>query len=83
VRGLYVYDSQGDDELSVVEGGIIGLTTGGEDYADGWFQGVDSHGKIVRFPYTQSFPYPLPHDPITYLRSRVFSPVIMSVALPA
>jgi len=50
VRGLYAYDAQGDDELSVVEGGTIELTPGGEDYADGWYQGVDSRGTIGIFP---------------------------------
>jgi hypothetical protein len=47
VRGLYAYDAQGDDELSVIEGGTLELTPGGEEYADGWYQGVDSRGKIV------------------------------------
>ncbi|KAF9519700.1 hypothetical protein BS47DRAFT_1324420 [Hydnum rufescens UP504] len=50
VRGLYAYDAQGDDELNVIEGGTLELTPGGEEYADGWYQGVDSRGKIGIFP---------------------------------
>lgn len=40
VRGLYGYEAQGPDELNVTEGGIIQLTPGGENYADGWWEGA-------------------------------------------
>ena len=40
VRGLYAYEAQGPDELDVIEGGILQLTPGGENYADGWWEGA-------------------------------------------
>ena len=42
VRGLYDYNSQGPDELDVLEGARIELTSGplgGQNYADGWWEG--------------------------------------------
>lgn len=42
VRGLYDYRSQGSDELDVSEGTRIELTSGpsgGQNYADGWWEG--------------------------------------------
>jgi hypothetical protein len=48
VRGLYVYEAQGDDEIAVTVGGIITLTPNGESYGDGWYEGVDSNGRQVR-----------------------------------
>lgn len=42
VRGLYDYHSQGPDELDVSEGARIELTSGtsgGQDYAEGWWEG--------------------------------------------
>ncbi|PCH40000.1 hypothetical protein WOLCODRAFT_136602 [Wolfiporia cocos MD-104 SS10] len=53
VRGLYDYQAQGPDELSVKEGGMIQLTTGpngGMNYADGWWEGTDATGKKGIFP---------------------------------
>jgi len=49
-RGLYAYDAQGDDELSVVVGQTIQLTPSGEKYADGWYEGQDSQGRTGIFP---------------------------------
>ncbi|KZT09361.1 uncharacterized protein LAESUDRAFT_675278 [Laetiporus sulphureus 93-53] len=53
VKGMYPYQSQGPDELSVQEGGLIELTsgpTGGTRYADGWWEGVDATGRKGIFP---------------------------------
>lgn len=48
MRGLYDYEAQGDDELSISEGGVYTLTPHGDTYADGWFEGMDSRGNKVR-----------------------------------
>ncbi|KAI9443492.1 hypothetical protein H4582DRAFT_2072520 [Lactarius indigo] len=53
VRGLYDYQSQGPDELDVSEGARIELTsgaTGGRNYADGWWEGIDALGRKGIFP---------------------------------
>ncbi|KAI0081551.1 hypothetical protein K474DRAFT_1681918 [Panus rudis PR-1116 ss-1] len=53
VRGLYDYRAQGSDELSIKEGELIELTggpSGGQNYADGWWEGIDSKGKKGIFP---------------------------------
>ncbi|KAI0771170.1 hypothetical protein BD413DRAFT_613282 [Trametes elegans] len=53
VRGLYAYKAQGPDEIDVEEGKMIRLTdgpTGGRNYADGWWEGVDASGKKGIFP---------------------------------
>ncbi|KAF8262551.1 hypothetical protein EI94DRAFT_1808606 [Lactarius quietus] len=53
VRGLYDYASQGPDELEVSEGARIELTggpSGGRNYADGWWEGVDALGRKGIFP---------------------------------
>ncbi|KAF7980468.1 hypothetical protein HWV62_37940 [Athelia sp. TMB] len=55
VRGVYVYQAQGSDELDLSEGELIELTegpTGGRNYADGWWEGegVNSRGKKGIFP---------------------------------
>ncbi|GBE83192.1 hypothetical protein SCP_0502390 [Sparassis crispa] len=53
VRGIYAYEAQGPDELDVEEGGLIELTggpTGGTDYGDGWWEGIDASGKKGIFP---------------------------------
>ncbi|EIW59085.1 uncharacterized protein TRAVEDRAFT_122627 [Trametes versicolor FP-101664 SS1] len=53
VRGIYPYKAQGPDELDVEEGAMIRLTggpTGGRNYADGWWEGVDASGKRGIFP---------------------------------
>ena len=42
VRAIYLYDAQGDDEISFTEGELIKLTsgpTGGQHYGDGWWEG--------------------------------------------
>jgi len=53
VRGVYAYQAQGPDELSVKEGSLIELTSGsagGTNYADGWWEGIDTTGKKGIFP---------------------------------
>ncbi|KAI0357415.1 hypothetical protein OH77DRAFT_1450808 [Trametes cingulata] len=53
VRGIYSYKAQGPDEIDVEEGKLIRLTegpTGGRNYADGWWEGVDADGKRGIFP---------------------------------
>ncbi|KAI9061334.1 hypothetical protein FKP32DRAFT_948969 [Trametes sanguinea] len=53
VRGLYSYKASGPDEIDVEEGKLIRLTdgpTGGRNYADGWWEGVDENGKTGIFP---------------------------------
>ncbi|KAI8978808.1 hypothetical protein BD414DRAFT_119172 [Trametes punicea] len=53
VRGIYDYKAQGPDEIDVEEGKLIRLTdgpTGGRNYADGWWEGVDANGKRGIFP---------------------------------
>lgn len=53
VRGVYDYTPQGPDELAVKEGQLIELSagpSGGQHYADGWWEGVDASGKKGIFP---------------------------------
>ncbi|KZP33431.1 hypothetical protein FIBSPDRAFT_810692 [Athelia psychrophila] len=53
VRGVYAYQAQGSDELAVSEGEMIELTdgpTGGQNYADGWWEGISTRGKKGIFP---------------------------------
>ncbi|KAF8490779.1 hypothetical protein F5888DRAFT_1795913 [Russula emetica] len=53
VCGLYDYRSQGPDELDVSEGTRIELTSGpsgGQNYADGWWEGIDGQGRKGIFP---------------------------------
>ncbi|KAF8526758.1 hypothetical protein JB92DRAFT_3087230 [Gautieria morchelliformis] len=53
VRALYVYESQGPDELSLHEGETIKLTSGpngGQNYADGWWEGIHPSGRKGIFP---------------------------------
>jgi len=45
VRGLYTYSAQGDDEISITVGGRIELTQLGDQYGDGWSEGIDSRGR--------------------------------------
>ena len=45
VRGLYSYSAQGDDEISIIMGGRIELTPLGDQYGDGWSEGIDSQGR--------------------------------------
>jgi len=53
VRVVYTYDSQGSDELSLHEGDIIELSagpTGGQNYGDGWWEGINTSGRKGIFP---------------------------------
>lgn len=53
VKGVYDYEAQGQDELDVRDGEMIQLTpgpNGGQNYADGWWEGIDSSGKKGIFP---------------------------------
>ncbi|KAF8469405.1 hypothetical protein DFH94DRAFT_795809 [Russula ochroleuca] len=53
VRGLYDYHSQGPDELDVSEGNRIELTSGssgGQNYGEGWWEGIDGLGRKGIFP---------------------------------
>ncbi|KAI0769881.1 hypothetical protein C8Q74DRAFT_1271721 [Fomes fomentarius] len=53
VRGVYAYKAQGPDEIDVEEGKLIQLTdgpTGGRNYADGWWEGLDANGNRGIFP---------------------------------
>ncbi|KAG6827113.1 hypothetical protein H0H92_013157 [Tricholoma furcatifolium] len=53
VRALYAYEAQGPDEISLVEGQTIELTpgpSGGQNYGDGWWEGIDSAGRRGIFP---------------------------------
>lgn len=43
VRSVYAYEAQGADELSLQEGQMVELSagpSGGQNYADGWWEGV-------------------------------------------
>ncbi|KAL5501729.1 BZZ1_3 [Sanghuangporus vaninii] len=53
VRGLYTYEATGPDEINIEEGGMYELSSGaggGQNYADGWWEGYDSTGKKGIFP---------------------------------
>lgn len=53
VRGLYDYTAQGEDEISIQVGQRVELTDGirgGQNYGDGWWEGVDAHGRRGIFP---------------------------------
>ncbi|KAF8895149.1 hypothetical protein BD779DRAFT_1797047 [Infundibulicybe gibba] len=53
VRALYDYKARGTDELGLVEGEIVELTegpAGGQNYAEGWWEGVNSKGRKGIFP---------------------------------
>ncbi|KAF8610053.1 hypothetical protein BDV93DRAFT_483063 [Ceratobasidium sp. AG-I] len=50
VKALYAYQAQGADELSLQEGMTYELTPDGENFGDGWWEGVDSKGKKGIFP---------------------------------
>lgn len=47
MKALYAYEAQGADELSLQEGVTYELTPDGENYGDGWWEGVDSRGRKV------------------------------------
>jgi len=53
VRGIYDYAAQGSDELGIGEGEMIELSggpNGGQNYADGWWEGINAKGKKGIFP---------------------------------
>lgn len=53
VQAVYSYEAQGDDELALHAGQRYELTGGeggGENYGEGWWEGIDSHGKHGIFP---------------------------------
>jgi formin-binding protein 1 len=53
VVALYPYDAQGDDELGLHAGERYELTSGehgGENYGEGWWEGINSYGKHGIFP---------------------------------
>jgi len=53
VRGLYDYQAQGSDELDITESELIELSggpNGGQNYADGWWEGINTKGKKGIFP---------------------------------
>jgi len=61
VRSLYDYEPRGSDELSLQEGEQIELSSGpsgGQNYSDDWWEGVDSSGKKGIFPsnYVEAIP---------------------------
>ncbi|KAG8740263.1 hypothetical protein FRC12_016064 [Ceratobasidium sp. 428] len=47
VKALYSYQASGADELSLQEGTTYELTPDGENFGDGWWEGMDSKGKKV------------------------------------
>ncbi|KAH7913976.1 hypothetical protein BJ138DRAFT_1058030 [Hygrophoropsis aurantiaca] len=53
VRVLYDYEAQGPDELTITEGDLIELSSGingGQDYAEGWWEGFSVSGHKGIFP---------------------------------
>ncbi|PAV17054.1 Bzz1-Myo3 5p-Bee1p-Vrp1p actin assembly complex component [Pyrrhoderma noxium] len=53
VRAIYDYKAGGSDELNLEQGGTYELSAGpqgGQNYADGWWEGYDSKGKKGIFP---------------------------------
>ncbi|KAJ8593663.1 hypothetical protein M405DRAFT_579416 [Rhizopogon salebrosus TDB-379] len=53
VRALYDYPAQGPDELTINEGDFVELSSGengGQNYADGWWEGFSTDGKKGIFP---------------------------------
>jgi len=53
VRALYDYRSRGPDELTINEGDLVELSSGangGQNYADGWWEGFSRDGKKGIFP---------------------------------
>lgn len=53
VRALYSYQSTGADELALEAGEVLTLTpgpTGGQHYAEGWWEGTNAQGRKGIFP---------------------------------
>lgn len=53
VRALYSYQSTGADELALEEGEVLTLSpgpTGGQHYAEGWWEGTNAQGRKGIFP---------------------------------
>ena len=53
VKGLYTYQASGPGELDVEEGAMFELSSGaggGQNYADGWWEGYNSAGEKGIFP---------------------------------
>jgi len=53
VRGIYAYEARGADELGLDAGELVELTSGpngGQNYGDGWWEGIDSTGRKGIFP---------------------------------
>ncbi|KAJ7021586.1 hypothetical protein C8F04DRAFT_1140261 [Mycena alexandri] len=53
VRGIYAYEARGADELGLSEGELVELTSGpngGQNYGDGWWEGINSTGRNGIFP---------------------------------
>ncbi|KAK7690386.1 hypothetical protein QCA50_007044 [Cerrena zonata] len=53
VRAVYDYQAQGPDEITLKDGKLIELSAGlngGQNYADGWWEGIDAMGKKGIFP---------------------------------
>ncbi|KAL0961378.1 hypothetical protein HGRIS_006332 [Hohenbuehelia grisea] len=61
VRALYDYQATGPDEISLKEGEMVDLTSGpsgGQNYGDGWWEGMSAKGHKGIFPsnYVQLVP---------------------------
>jgi len=53
VRGLHNYQATDQDEINVEVGSMIQLTSGprgGQNYGDGWWEGIDKRGNKGIFP---------------------------------
>lgn len=74
MKALYAYQAQGADELSLQEGMTYELTPDGENFGDGWWEGIDSKGKKVSSRVGYSSCNLANSD---MLWSRVFSQVTM------
>ncbi|KAF5382339.1 hypothetical protein D9757_008459 [Collybiopsis confluens] len=64
VKSLYTYQAQGVDELDLKEGELIELSggaSGGQNYGEGWWEGISSSGQKGIFPsnYVRSDSLPI------------------------
>ncbi|KAG8214726.1 hypothetical protein J3R82DRAFT_9814 [Butyriboletus roseoflavus] len=57
VRVMYDYEAQGPDELSIKEGEVLELSYGGQDRADGWWEGYSNDGRKGIFPSNYVRPF--------------------------